>query len=91
MLVPPYESSGKVIPVTGTRLVIAIIFTTTCASIQENTPATKIRSLGPVVPSATLSIRSNITPKTAMARNSPTNPNVSPMIANTESLMDSGK
>ena len=78
-------------PVTGTIPVIAIIFTTTPAKNQEKTPVMIKRSSAAFVCSATLRRRSKMAPKTISTRNSPTNPNVSPIIANTESLIDSGR
>lgn len=78
-------------PVTGTRLVIAIILTTTWASVQEKTPTTNKRSSKSAVFSATFTIRISKNPKTKIMRNSPTKPKVSPMMAKTESLIDSGK
>ena len=78
-------------PVTGTSPVMAIILTTTPAKNQENTPMINNLSLLAVVCSATFNILNNIAAKTAIIKNNPTNPKVSPMIAKTESLIDSGR
>ena len=78
-------------PVTGTRPVMAMMLTTTWASIQENTPTTnRLSSVSAVLP-ATFKRRSKITAKIAITMKSPIKPKVSPMMAKTESLMDSGK
>ena len=91
MLVPPYESRGRVIPVTGTRLVMAIILTTTCARVHEKTPTINTLSLLAEVVSATFNIRVSIIPKILIITKRPTKPKVSPIIAKTESLIDSGR
>ena len=91
ILVPPYEINGSVIPVTGTRPVMAITFTTTPAKNQQKTPTTIRRSSSALVYSATFSIRRSIATKTTRIKNKPMKPNVSPRMAKTESLIDSGK
>ena len=90
MLVPPYDNSGNVIPVSGISPVIAAIFITTCAAIHANTP-TAISPSSDGKPSATFMIFNSKTVKHANIAISPTNPNVSPITAKTESLIDSGK
>lgn len=78
-------------PVTGTRLVIAIMLTATWAKVQEKTPTVKRRASADSVNLATLRVRKSKAAKTTMTRNSPTKPKVSPMMAKTESLIDSGR
>ena len=78
-------------PVTGTSPVIAMILTATPARTQENTPITTSLSFWAFVYSATFNMRSNMAVKTNKIRNKPMKPNVSPIMANTESLIDSGR
>lgn len=91
MLVPPKLSNGNVIPVNGNTPVIAATFNMTCAASQPNTPITINLSVMSGKRSAVLSnpISSALNSRRTTTR--PTKPNVSPMIAKTESLIASGK
>ena len=91
MLVPPKLSSGNVIPVSGKMPIIDAIFRTTCVPNQPNTPATKSLRRMSTKWSIILSNLINKATNKAKIIIKPTKPNVSPMIAKTESLIASGK
>lgn len=90
-LVPPKLNNGKVIPVRGNKPSIEKMFRITCAASHPNIPETISFSFK----STKLSIiRINLYNKPKNKDTNirvPINPNISPMIANTESLIASGR